>query len=129
MLMSPTAETLCTMGWLLIKCVTKRLAGWTFSGGGLALYDSNGTLLGTIGVSGDSSCPDHNIAWLTRNNLGLDYVPAGVSGDPARPDNIVYDIFDSADSNPESADGLATRIALTQPPKMRLGALFRRSPS
>jgi hypothetical protein len=43
-------------------------------------------------VSGDSSCADHNIAWRTLNNLKLDFVPAGVSGDPARPDNIVYDI-------------------------------------
>ncbi|HUX72666.1 MAG TPA: hypothetical protein VMV25_02075 [Steroidobacteraceae bacterium] len=49
-------------------------------------------LVGAIGVSGDSSCADHNIAWRTRNNLRLDYVPAGVSGDSSHPDNIVYDI-------------------------------------
>ena len=61
-------------------------------GGGLALYDKGGRLLGAIGVSGDSSCADHNIAWRTRNTLQLDYVPAGVSGDASRPDNIVYDI-------------------------------------
>jgi uncharacterized protein GlcG (DUF336 family) len=61
-------------------------------GGGLALYDATGKLVGAIGVSGDSSCADHNIAWKTRNGLGLDYVPAGVSGDSSRPDNIVYDI-------------------------------------
>ncbi|TLY69152.1 MAG: hypothetical protein E6K47_07890, partial [Gammaproteobacteria bacterium] len=48
------------------------------------------------GVSGDSSCADHNIAWRTRNDLGLDHVPAGVSGDRARPDNIVYDITPQA---------------------------------
>ena len=61
-------------------------------GGGLALYDKGGRLLGAIGVSGDSSCADHNIAWRTRNILQLDYVTAGVSGDASRPDNIVYDI-------------------------------------
>ena len=83
----------------------QKIGGVNVFGGGLALYDSNGTLLGAIGVSGDSSCADHNIAWRTRNNLGLDYVPAGVSGDPDRPDNIVYDIFDDAGSNPESAGG------------------------
>ena len=83
----------------------KKIGGVNVFGGGLALYNSNGTLLGAIGVSGDSSCADHNIAWRTRNNLGLDYVPAGVSGDPARPDNIVYDIFDDGGSNPESAGG------------------------
>ena len=61
-------------------------------GGGLALYDAHGQLLGGVGVSGDSSCADHNIAWRTRNTLGLDKVPNGVSGDGTRPDNIVYDI-------------------------------------
>ena len=38
-------------------------------GGGLALYDAAGTLVGGLGVSGDSSCADHNIAWRTRNTL------------------------------------------------------------
>ena len=61
-------------------------------GGGLALYDAEGVLVGGIGVSGDSSCADHNIAWRTRKYLELDYVPAGVSGDASRKDNIVYDI-------------------------------------
>ena len=83
----------------------KKIGGVNVFGGGLALYNSNGTLLGAIGVSGDSSCADHNIAWRTRNNLDLDYVPAGVSGDPARPDNIVFDISSMGPSNPESAGG------------------------
>ena len=69
-----------------------RIGGVNVFGGGLALYGKGPVLLGAIGVSGDSSCADHNIAWRTRNNLGLDYVPAGVSGDAKRPDNIVYDI-------------------------------------
>jgi len=69
-----------------------KIGGVNVFGGGLALYDANGKLLGAVGVSGDSSCADHNIAWRTRNNLGLDHVPAGVSGDATRPDNIVNDI-------------------------------------
>ncbi len=69
-----------------------RIGGVNVFGGGLALYDSNHKLIGALGVSGDSSCADHNIAWRTRHALTLDYVPAGVSGDPSRPDNIVYDI-------------------------------------
>jgi uncharacterized protein GlcG (DUF336 family) len=69
-----------------------RIGGVNVFGGGLALYNKNHELLGAIGVSGDSSCADHNIAWRTRNRLGLDHVPAGESGDPSRPDNIVYDI-------------------------------------
>jgi uncharacterized protein GlcG (DUF336 family) len=72
--------------------VGNKIGGVNVFGGGLALYDKSGTLVGAIGVSGDSSCADHNIAWRTRNGLGYDYVPGGVSGDPTRPDNIVYDI-------------------------------------
>ena len=72
--------------------VGEKIGGVNVFGGGLALYNSQKQLLGGLGVSGDSSCADHNIAWRTRNNLKLDFVPAGVSGDPARPDNIVYDI-------------------------------------
>jgi len=73
-----------------------RIGGVNTFGGGLALYNAQGQLLGALGVSGDSSCADHNIAWRTRNNLVLDYVPAGVSGDATRPDNIVYDIVNPA---------------------------------
>jgi uncharacterized protein GlcG (DUF336 family) len=69
-----------------------RIGGINVFGGGLALYNAEGRLIGGIGVSGDSSCADHNIAWRARHALGLDNVPAGVSGDAARPDNIVYDI-------------------------------------
>jgi uncharacterized protein GlcG (DUF336 family) len=70
--------------------LNKRIGGVNVFGGGLPLYNANGVLIGGIGVSGDSSCADHNIAWRTRHSLGLDHVPAGVGakGD----DNIVYDI-------------------------------------
>lgn len=72
--------------------VGERVGGVNVFGGGLGLYNSQRRLVGGIGVSGDSSCADHNIAWRTRNTLMLDFVPAGVSGDADRPDNIVYDI-------------------------------------
>ena len=72
--------------------VGQRIGGVNVFGGGLALYTETGVLLGGLGVSGDSSCADHNIAWRTRHTLDLDHVPAGVSGDPVRKDNIVYDI-------------------------------------
>jgi uncharacterized protein GlcG (DUF336 family) len=72
--------------------VGDKIGGVNVFGGGLALYNSKHVLVGGIGVSGDSSCADHNIAWKTRHGLGLDWVPAGVSGDAQRPDNIVYDI-------------------------------------
>lgn len=65
-------------------------------GGGLAIYNSKGELLGALGVSGDSSCADHNIAWKVRHGLKLDYVPAGVS--TTKDDNIVYDIDNGVSS-------------------------------
>lgn len=71
--------------------VGKRIGGINVFGGGVALYANDGTLLGGLGVSGDMSCADHNIAWKVRFLLGLDHVPAGVSPAPAF-DNIVYDL-------------------------------------
>lgn len=70
--------------------IGKKIGGVNVFGGGLALYTKDGLLLGALGVSGDSSCADHNIAWKLRSALKLDYVPSGVSshGD----DNIVNDI-------------------------------------
>ena len=73
-----------------------RIGGVNVFGGGLALYNNKHHLIGALGVSGDSSCSDHNIAWRTRHTLNLDFVPAGVSGDSARPDNIVFDIIPQA---------------------------------
>jgi len=68
--------------------VGQRMGGINVFGGGLALYDRKGTLLGAVGVSGDSSCADHAIAWRTRNNLKLDHVPGGVG--PGGVDQIAY---------------------------------------
>lgn len=73
--------------------VGKIVGGVNVFGGGLALYNAEGELVGALGVSGDSSCADHNIAWRTRDELGLDYVPAGV-GTPG--DNIIFDFTTSA---------------------------------
>ncbi len=78
--------------------VGKRIGGVNVFGGGLPLYDASGELLGAVGVSGDSSCADHNIAWRTRNTLKLDFVPAGVAAD--KTDQIIYDI-----ANGKSKDG------------------------
>jgi len=63
-------------------------------GGGLALYAAGQKVIGAVGVSGDTSCADHNIGWRVRNLLGLDHLSGvnGVSGDAARPDNIIFDI-------------------------------------
>lgn len=100
--------------------VGKKIGGVNVFGGGLALYDKTGKLLGAIGVSGDSSCADHNIAWKVRHALKLDYVPAGVS--TTKDDNIVNDITGDASASgwghpvcaPEAAD-IAKNFPKTHP--------------
>jgi uncharacterized protein GlcG (DUF336 family) len=69
--------------------IGKRIGGVNVFGGGLALYSSDGTLLGGVGVSGDTSCTDHIIAWKLRHALNLDNVPAGPDAD-SNSDNIIY---------------------------------------
>lgn len=92
--------------------VGKKIGGVNVFGGGVPLYNREGELLGALGVSGDSSCADHNIAWRLRHALELDYVPAGVS--PAKNDAIVYDIKEGKSAggwgHPECAPE-ATKIA------------------
>ena len=79
-----------TIGSANDPMVGHKVGGVNVFGGGLPVYDTDGTLLGAIGLSGDSSCADHNIAWKVRHALNLDSVPAGVSA--TADDNIVYDI-------------------------------------
>jgi len=70
--------------------VGRKIGGVNVFGGGLALYNSAGKIVGGLGVSGDTSCTDHIIAWKVRHRLNLDNVPAGVS--PTGDDNIIFDI-------------------------------------
>ena len=74
--------------------VGKFVGGVNVFGGGLALYDSSGNKLGGVGVSGDTSCADHNVAWRLRDGLSLDIVPSGL-GPVTAADNIIYDITGS----------------------------------
>lgn len=66
----------------------QKIGGINVFGGGLPLYNKDGVLVGAVGVSGDSSCADHNIAWRVRNIVKLDYVPAGVA--PGGTDQIIF---------------------------------------
>src|SRR5215470_12867243 len=83
--------------------VGHEIGGINVFGGGLALYAPGKKFVGGVGVSGDTSCADHDIAWRVRNNLKLDHLAGvgGVSGDPAHPDNIVFDIT----ANPSGGTG------------------------
>lgn len=83
--------------------VGRFVGGVNVFGGGLALYDAAGNLLGGLGLSGDTSCSDHNQAWKVRDGLGLDNVPAGLSG--LGGDNIIFDLVDDFGGNPESPTG------------------------
>jgi len=87
--------------------VGERIGGVNVFGGGLALYAPGGRLVGGVGVSGDTSCADHNIAWRVRHNLALDHLasvpgPASLfAGDASHPDNIIFDIT----ANPNGGTG------------------------
>jgi len=86
--------------------VGQKIGGVNVFGGGLALYDTTGALVGALGVSGDTSCTDHVIAWKVRHALNLDNVPAGVAAGAAKgTDNIIFDITPDAHGHPVSASG------------------------
>jgi hypothetical protein len=85
--------------------VGQKIGGFSAVAGGLGLYTVGQAVVGAVGVAGDHSCTDHDVAWRLRNLLGLDHM-AGMpplSGDPARPDNIVYDIT----PNPNGGTGVS----------------------
>lgn len=68
--------------------VGQKIGGVNVFGGGLALYDQQGQLVGALGVSGSTSCSDHIIAWKVRDALILDNIPGGVADNT---DNIIFD--------------------------------------
>jgi uncharacterized protein GlcG (DUF336 family) len=96
------------IGGPLDPMVGGKIGGVNVFGGGVALYNRHGNVIGGLGVSGDTSCRDHFVAWELRSRLGLDYVPTGVSGDAARPDNIVFDIPTSQNPAPSPVPGPST---------------------
>lgn len=83
----------------------RKIGGVNVFGGGLGLYGPGKVLRGGLGLSGDTSCADHNIAWRVRNNLQLDHLlgVGGVNADATRPDNIIFDIT----ANPNGGTGIS----------------------
>ena len=93
--------------------VGEKVGGVNVFGGGLGLYAVGANIVGGVGVSGDTSCADHNIAWRVRNLLHLDRMAASGStpgvpgpaslfaGDATHPDNIIFDIV----ANPAGGTG------------------------
>lgn len=70
--------------------VGKAMEGIIVFGGGRALYSGKGQILGALGLSGDTSCADHVMAWKVRHKLQLDAVPMGAS--PEHNDKMIQDI-------------------------------------
>lgn len=84
-----------TFGTANDPMVGRPIGGINVFGGGLALYTKTGKV-GGVGVSGDTSCTDHQVSWHLRHNLNLDFLASakigGVSPNASNPDTIIYDI-------------------------------------
>ena len=85
--------------------VGEKVGGVNVFGGGLALYAPQKKLVGAVGLSGDTSCADHFIAWRVRHLLDMDHLAGAyaVSGDATHPDNIVFDFVPNPFGGPDSA--------------------------
>jgi uncharacterized protein GlcG (DUF336 family) len=90
--------------------VGKRPGGINVFGGGLALYKKGAKgvskKVGAIGVSGDTSCTDHVVAWKIRAMLGLDNVPNGFTKTNFRVDGTSFDLGGKGDELVLNSDGL-----------------------
>jgi uncharacterized protein GlcG (DUF336 family) len=66
------------------------VGGLIFFGGGVPLYNEAGKIIGGLGISGDTSCTDHEIAKRVRDLAGFN--------PPAGPlvDDITYSVPDGA---------------------------------
>jgi len=84
-----------TFGTRFDPIVGRRIGGLNVFGGGLTLYQG-GRKVGAIGVSGDTSCTDHVVAYKVRAALGLNVVPGGL-------DKMLQDIT----PNPAGGTGLS----------------------
>ena len=78
-----------TFGTPTDPMVGKAIGGVIVFAGGLPLYSNAGKIVGGLGLSGDTSCADHVIAWKVRHELHLDAVPMGPS--PEHNDNMILD--------------------------------------
>jgi Haem-degrading len=106
--------------------VGQRVGGVNVFGGGLVLLRTGGIKVGGVGVSGDTSCTDHMVAWRVRHSLNLDHFGptgapvGGVSGDNTHPDNIIFDFKPTANGgilnpNGPTADDSANGMTVSSP--------------
>ncbi|MGR9045586.1 MAG: GlcG/HbpS family heme-binding protein, partial [Gammaproteobacteria bacterium] len=57
--------------------IGRYVGGINVFGGGLPLFDENGQVIGGLGVSGNTSCADHNIAWRVRGDFAAQGIAQG----------------------------------------------------
>ena len=103
--------------------VGNKIGGINVFGGGLALYNKTGALVGGLGVSGDTSCTDHIVAWKTRFALNFDNVPAGEGA--SNTDNMINDLslppaMQSGFGHP-TCDATATSVTAGLPTNFPVG--------
>lgn len=77
--------------------IGKAIGGIITFAGGLPLYAADGKIVGGLGLSGDTSCTDHVIAWKVRHELQLDAVPMGPT--PEHNDNMILDWQNNASAS------------------------------
>lgn len=73
-----TGKNASSLGTAKDPMTGKAPGGVNVFGGGLALYNGK-TKVGSIGVSGDTSCRDHAFAWEVRQALSLDENTVGIT--------------------------------------------------
>lgn len=85
--------------------VGERVGGTISFGGGVALYAGN-IRVGGLGISGDTACADHSVAWRTRNGLGLE--------PPGLPDKLTFaTVADPLNGHPHCVNDGATQGVAT----------------
>lgn len=107
--------------------VGDKIGGINVFGGGLALYNSAGKIVGGIGVSGDTSCTDHVVAWKVRHLLNLDNVQSGVA--PGGTDNMIQDLVPNATGHLVSASGFGHPTCINNPNPAALQAACPKGPA
>jgi uncharacterized protein GlcG (DUF336 family) len=96
--------------------VGHRIGGINVFGGGLALYRS-GRKIGAIGVSGDTSCTDHVVAWKVRAST-----PFATTPDAAGFDAMAQDITPNPSGGTGvSASGFGHPTCLNNPSRAQAG--------
>jgi uncharacterized protein GlcG (DUF336 family) len=103
--------------------VGNRIGGINVFGGGLTLYGIDGSKIGAIGVSGDTSCTDHVVAYKVRAHFQdgttlAKTVPGGL-------DKMIQDITVLPSGVSQSSGGFGHPICLNNPTQQQAGGAIQ----